>query len=176
MAHIAFGTVALLTCWLQVWPWFRRRYPAAHRVIGRVYVLGGVLPSGALGLVIGAVSPFGPMAQVSNVILAVLWLACTVAGFRTARRRRFAEHRKWMVRGFALTVSIMMNRVWGALATIILVPQLDTVFGGSELALTQTISGLSTWLGWTTALLAAEWWLQYGDTAKRRRAAARPRG
>ncbi|GIH81285.1 hypothetical protein Plo01_77140 [Planobispora longispora] len=169
VAHILFGTVAMVACGLQVWPWFRRRHPVAHRIIGRVYVLGGVLPAGVLGLVIGAVSPFGPVARVSNVILAALWLAFTVAGFRMARQRRFVDHRRWMIRSFALTMSIITNRIWGGIAAVILIPQLDTSFGGSDVALTQAISGLATWLGWTTSLLAAEWWLERGEAAKRRR-------
>ncbi|MFC4063264.1 DUF2306 domain-containing protein [Planomonospora corallina] len=172
VAHVLFGAVALLTCWLQVWPRFRRRHPVAHRRIGRVYVLGGVLPAGVLGLVIGALSPFGPMNQVSNVILSALWLAFTVAGFRAARRRRFAEHRRWMVRSFALTVSIITNRVWGALAAVVLSPRLETAFGGSEVALMQAVSGLAAWLGWTTTLLLAEWWLERGGPARRRRGPA----
>ncbi|WP_196443153.1 DUF2306 domain-containing protein [Planomonospora sp. ID67723] len=178
VAHILFGAVAMITCCLQIWPWFRQRHPAVHRLAGRVYVLGGVLPAGALGLVIGAFSPFGPMARVSNVILAALWLAFTVAGFRTARQRRFTDHRRWMIRSFALTMSIITNRIWGAIAAIILVPQLDTAFGGSETALVQAIAGLATWLGWTTSLLLAEWWLERGDAARRRRRTAvgtRPR-
>src|SRR5689334_7387553 len=38
VAHVLFATVAMLTCCLLIWTWFRERYPAAHRIIGRVYV------------------------------------------------------------------------------------------------------------------------------------------
>ncbi|MFB9881432.1 DUF2306 domain-containing protein [Planobispora siamensis] len=176
VAHVVFGAIAMVTCGLQIWPWLRRRHPVAHRRIGRVYVLGGVLPAGVLGLVVGAAGPFGPMTQVSSVILAALWLACTVAGFRAARRRRFADHRRWMIRSFALTFSIITNRVWGAIAMIVLMPQAETVFGGSDIALIQTVSGLAAWLGWTTSLLLAEWWLERGGAAGRRRAPVPARG
>lgn len=160
VAHVCFGSIAMLTCGVQVWPWFRRRYPAAHRITGRIYVLGGVLPAGLLGLTIGAVSPFGPIIRVSNVLLAVLWLTFTIAGIRMARQRRFAEHRRWMIRSFALTMSIITNRVWGVIAMIALMPYLDTTFAGSEVLLRQTIAGLAGWLGWVLPLLVAEWWLE----------------
>jgi hypothetical protein len=166
VAHVVFASVAMLTCCFQVWPWFRRRYPAAHRTMGRVYVLGGVLPAGVLGLTIGAVSPFGPMIRVSNVLLAVLWLSFTITGLRMARQRRLIEHRRWMIRSFALTMSIITNRVWGVIATIVLVPQLPTTFGGSEASMAQTIAGLAGWLGWVVPLLVAEWWLER-DIARR---------
>lgn len=159
VAHVLFGSVALLTCCLQIWPWLRTRHPRFHRITGRVYVLGGVLPAGLLGLTIGARSSFGPLVRVSDVLLATLWLACTFAGLRAARRRRFAEHRTWMIRSFALTTSIMMNRVWAVVAAIVLVPQLSTTFGNSEAHLIQTIAALAAWLGWTLNLLAAQWWL-----------------
>ena len=67
-----------------------------------------------------------------------------------------------MVRSFALTASIITNRVWGAVAFIALTPQLDTTFHGDERLFSWTLAGISTWLGWTLPLLAAEWWLQRG--------------
>jgi hypothetical protein len=60
VAHVLFGSVALLTACLQIWPWFRTRHPVAHRRIGRVYIFGGVLPAGCMALPIAALSPFGP--------------------------------------------------------------------------------------------------------------------
>jgi uncharacterized membrane protein YozB (DUF420 family) len=160
VAHVVFGSVAMVTCCFQIWPWFRRRYQAAHRVIGRVYVFGGVIPGGIMGLTIGAVSPFGPTIRVSNVLLATLWLAFTITGLRMARQRRLVEHRRWMIRSFALTVSIITNRLWAVIVTIVLMPQLATTFGGRETLMVQTIAGLSGWLGWVTTLLVAEWWLE----------------
>jgi uncharacterized membrane protein YozB (DUF420 family) len=172
VAHVVFGSIALLTCGLQVWPWLRQRHPRAHRVIGRIYVFGGVLPAGLMALTIGAVSPFGPLLQVGNVLLASLWLAFTFTGYRMARQRRFADHRRWMIRSFALTASIITNRIWGAVAVIVLEPQIDTVFGGSMIAFQQTVAGISGWLGWTGTLLIAEWWLE--RTISGRRRASRP--
>jgi uncharacterized membrane protein len=167
VAHVAFGSVALLTACFQVWPWFRSRYARAHRILGRAYVFGGVLPAGLTGLVLGATSPFGPLARVSNVLLASLWLAFTATAYRRARGGRYAEHRRWMIRSFALTMSILTNRVWGAIAYLVLAPHLETVFEGSEKMLGWTIAGLATWLGWVVTLLVAEWWLERDAPARR---------
>jgi uncharacterized membrane protein YozB (DUF420 family) len=168
VAHVVFGSIALLTAGLQVWPWFRRRFRAAHRWIGRAYVFAGVLPAGLLALPMGALSPFGPVARASSVVMAPLWLGFTIAGWRMARQRRHAEHRRWMIRSFALTASIITNRIWGPLAYFALAPQLDGAFGGNEQLLRWTIAGISTWLGWVIPLLVAEGWLERGESARRR--------
>lgn len=173
VAHVMFASVAMLTCVFQVWPWFRNRYRTAHRVMGRVYVFGGVLPAGILGTVIGMASPFGPTVQVSGMLLGPLWLVSTVVGWRMARQRRYAEHRRWMLRSFALTFSIVTNRVWGVVMAIVLYPQLDTTFGGSEVALQQAMAGVSAWLGWVVPLLIVQWWLEREDAAKHRARIAR---
>ena len=70
VAHVIFGSVAILTCCLQVWPWLRARYPDVHRRIGLAYVFAGVLPAGVLGLILGAQTAFGPVLRASNVLLA----------------------------------------------------------------------------------------------------------
>ena len=151
--HVVFASVAILTCVPQVWPWFRGRFPLWHRRLGRVYVWGGVLPAGVSGWIIGYMTPFGPVAWSSNVLMATLWLLFTWLGWRAARRRQFRDHRTWMIRSFALTVSIISNRIWGVAAFFALdgrIPEED---------MQNTIAGISTWTGWVVPLLIAQWWL-----------------
>lgn len=159
VAHVVFGSVAILTCCLQVWPWLRARYPEAHRRIGLAYVFAGVLPAGVLGLILGAQTPFGPVLRASNVLLALVWLFVTMAGYRAARQYRTTEHRRWMTRSTVLTLSIISNRLWAVVWVITLSPQLATTFAGNEALMVQTIAGLSGWLGWVLPLVLTEWWL-----------------
>src|SRR3712207_3069172 len=107
VTHIAFGSVALLTACLQVWPWLRRHHPAVHRGSGRIYVFAGALPASLAVLTITPFGPWGANQQTANTVLALLWLATTVAGWRAARGLRVAEHREWMVRSVALAFSIV---------------------------------------------------------------------
>ena len=65
-----------------------------------------------------------------------------------------------MIRSFALTASIITNRIWGAGAYFALAPQLDTTFGGNEQLFAWIIAGLATWLGWVLPLLVSQWWLE----------------
>jgi hypothetical protein len=159
VGHVIFGTIAILAGCLQVWPWLRARYPDIHRRIGLVYVFGGVLPGGVLGLILGAQTPFGPVLRASNVLLAIVWLCVTIAGYRAGRQYRTTEHRRWMTRSVVLTLSIISNRVWAVVWVVTLSPQLATTFGGNETLMIHTIAGLSGWLGWVLPLVLTEWWL-----------------
>jgi len=51
-------------------------------------------------------------------LLAIATAMCVVAGWRTAVKRRFAEHRRWMMRCFLLLCSAVIVRVIGGLATV----------------------------------------------------------
>ena len=81
------------------------------------------------------------------------------------RQHRYFEHRRWIIRSFALTMSVISNRIWSVIMIIILIPQLNTSFGGNQTMMIQTVAGLSGWLGWVIPLLIAEWWLER-DTVK----------
>jgi hypothetical protein len=167
VAHILFGSVALIATCLQVWPWFRGRYPVAHRRIGRIYVFAGVLPSALLAIPTSVYGHSGLSGSIGNLLLACTWLATTVAGFRMARQRRFAEHRRWMIRSFALCTSIVLNRVWLIVLMAGVAPALAS--NEAELAvLTEQSIVASIWLSWVVNLLLAEWWIERTRKPKRR--------
>jgi uncharacterized membrane protein YozB (DUF420 family) len=84
VAHVALATVAMAAALVQIWPGVRARWPRLHRGIGRVYVAAAI-SAAATGMVIGAVTPFGPILAVGSVALAALWLWFTVNGFLAAR-------------------------------------------------------------------------------------------
>jgi CDP-diglyceride synthetase len=172
VAHVAFGAVAMVTGCLQVWPWLRRTRLRMHRIAGRVYVFAGVLPAGLTALYIGVHTPFGPSVLVSNVWMAVLWLGCTALAWRAVRQRRMDDHRTWMIRSFALTMSIIVTRLLAAPTLLVLYPQLDTTFGGSEEMLMYVATSVNTWLGWTLMLVVAECFIRRRHGTRRRRRAA----
>ena len=90
--HILFGSIAIITCSMQVWPWLRQHHPKVHRISGRVYVFAGVIPSGLFALVVSIISVIGPAGKIGNVFLALLWFGTTFTGLVAARRRRYQEH------------------------------------------------------------------------------------
>src|SRR6185312_15086300 len=108
-----------------------RRRPALHRRIGRLYVYTAI-PAAVCAMVIGAATPFGPFLAVGNVFLASLWLWFTINGYLAARQRRFAQHRRHMVRSATLALSIITNRIWTPVLVITFLPLQDSVFGGNQ--------------------------------------------
>jgi uncharacterized membrane protein YozB (DUF420 family) len=154
VAHILFGTIAIVGVILQIWPWLRRTHPVAHRRIGRVYVFAGALPSAVMAAVIGSVSPFGPVVGAIDVAAALLWLGFTVAGWRAIRQRRYADHRKWMIRSFAMTMNTLMSRALSPLGFLVVMPRVEDK---TELILSAaTVSGVLSVLA---LLLLSQWWL-----------------
>ena len=66
MAHILFGSVALVTACLQIWPWLRRTHPDVHRWSGRFYLFDGVFPGGLSVHGVAPVSSTGPVSAVGG--------------------------------------------------------------------------------------------------------------
>jgi len=158
VAHVMFGSVAMVSAVAQIWPRLRTRHPVLHRRTGRVYVAAAI-PAAACAMVIGAATPFGPFLAVSNVLLAAVWLWFTINGFMAARQRRFAEHRRHMVRSVTVALSTISNRIWTPILFITLQPLQNNVFGGNEEHFLWFAAGLGAWLGWTIPLAAVQWWL-----------------
>jgi uncharacterized membrane protein len=157
VTHTFLGSVALLAACLQVWPWLRRSHPAIHRWSGRVYVTAALSASICV-MIISPMGLHGANQRVANTMLALLWFATTLAGFRAIRQRRFADHRQWMLRSVALAFSIVAFRFWMPVAFAVFVPGIYTGAEVDPAALDQAI-GLTSWMSWIVNLLIIEWWL-----------------
>ncbi|QTC93288.1 DUF2306 domain-containing protein [Brevundimonas goettingensis] len=144
--HVAGAVTALVLGSLQFIPALRRaRSP--HRWVGRVYVLG-VLVGGAAGLILSTRSFAGPIATAGFGGLAVLWIVFTLLGWRAAVQGRFADHRRWMIRSWALTLAAVTLRIY---LPLVQVAELDF------LPWYQAIS----FLCWVPNLLLAEVWVRW---------------
>ena len=155
IAHILFGTIALTTLVVQLWPWLRRHHPVVHRWVGRVYVFGGALPCSLMALALMPLTN-GWSGNIGITAQAVLWFGTTVAGFRAGHQRRFRDHRRWMIYSAALALGVLWGRATVDLYTIL--PQKFNVFFIFEVA---------RWAGWMINLLVAQWWIEH--TANRNR-------
>jgi uncharacterized membrane protein YozB (DUF420 family) len=103
--HIVSVTVFSMLGAFQFAPGFRRRRRGWHRAAGRV-----VAPSGVIAALSGLwLTLFLPPAAVDGAVLAAIRVVVAtvmtgslVLGFVAIRRRDFARHRAWMIRGYAL--------------------------------------------------------------------------
>lgn len=171
--HIFTGSVMLGAAVLQLWPWLRAHHPRVHRWSGRVYV-ATALVTGVAALVVAQFPSAGLGQQTANTLLGVLFLACTLLGFRAVRQRRFADHREWMVRSTALAFSIVANRFWIPVLLAVFVPEslTDPNMGVDDPAV-KDVAITSAWVSWVGNLLFAEWWLH--RTPRKRDRAQRSR-
>jgi uncharacterized membrane protein len=147
IAHIAGGSVALAVGPFQFLSRLRSRRPTVHRVVGRLY-LGGVLVGSAAGLYMAFLAHGGAISSAGFGTLAVFWFATGLQALRTIRTGDVEDHRRWMIRNFALTFAAVTLRLW-------LVP-LAATFGFD------TGYRIVSWVCWIPNLAVAEAMLRRG--------------
>jgi uncharacterized membrane protein len=110
--HVVAGVIALLSGPLQFSSRVRRRSPRFHRVLGRVYV-SSVFVAAPLGIVMSnhRHDPRAIHFVVATAVQSVTWMLVTAAAFLTARNGYFQQHREWMVRSYAVTLTFVGTRV-----------------------------------------------------------------
>ncbi len=111
VGHLLSGAVALLIGAFQVNTGLRKRFLNLHRWMGRTYVIA-VLLGGSSALVLATQSQGGLVTHVGFGLLAVLWMVATGIAYRHIRRRDEINHRRWMLRSYALTFAAVTLRFW----------------------------------------------------------------
>ena len=112
LPHGIFGAIVLLFAPLQFSERMRQRFPKAHRVMGRMYVVGAMLmaPMGAYIQYyqerMGAPRSF----TVLGVVDATMVMTATALAFLFAFRRKIALHRQWATRSYALALVFIAAR------------------------------------------------------------------
>lgn len=144
--HIAVSGIALILGPFQFLKGLRRSAPGLHRWMGRIYV-AACLIGGVAGGVIAMYSSAGPAAGAGFLALAVLWLLTTGMALRSALKRDFVSHERWMVRSFALTFAAVTLRLY---LPPVFIFQMDFVSAYTIIA----------WMCWVPNLLIAEFWLR----------------
>jgi hypothetical protein len=112
LPHAVFGAIVLLFAPFQFSDRLRARFTKAHRVMGRLYVLGAFVLA-PLGAYIqyfqerfGAPRSFTVLAIVDALMLIV---ATTFAGL-FACKRKIALHRQWATRSYAIALVFIAGR------------------------------------------------------------------
>jgi uncharacterized membrane protein len=151
LAHIVPGLAFIVLGPFQFIRDLRRRHLELHRWTGRLFL--------ACGLVIGVtalvMSPQmaigGALESAATLTFGLLFLFALGKAFVAIRARRIAEHRRWMIRGYAIGLAVATIR-----------PIAGVFFATSRLThLTpHDFFGIAFWLGFTLSLAAAELWIR----------------
>ena len=112
LPHAVFGAIVLLFAPLQFSDRLRKRFTKAHRVMGRLYVLGCFVLA-PLGAYIqyyqertGMPRSFTILAMVDAAML----MSATALAFLFAFKRKIALHRQWSVRSYAIALVFIAGR------------------------------------------------------------------
>ena len=140
LAHGPFGALALVLGPTQFSDTLRRRRPALHRWIGRIYI-GAIAVAASVALYIGP--RFEPASiKVEQYFQAGGWLLTTVMALVFILRRNIAAHKLWMMRSYGFCLVFVLSRVpdavpgfhwndqllanvlWGLVVAALIVPDL----------------------------------------------------
>ena len=125
----------------------------------KIIVIGAcvlaVLAGGLAGLYFAPTSTAGTVGRVGFTTLAIFWLYSGTRAFLAIRRGNVQEHRRWMLRNYALT--------FGAATLRIELPLL--IIGGLSFSAAYT---LVAWISWVPNWLVVEAWLRRRKAAPAR--------
>ena len=151
-SHRLLGIALLVAGMFQFDPRLRRSHPVLHRWSGRVF-LSLVVVVSVTALIMGLSYPFGGPTEgvfVMTVCVLLLWFASNA--WREVRRRRFAQHREWMIRTLGLCFFISVQR-------LIYIPfVVATDWPDPEIFI------FSNWQAVVVVLIAAEYWINLTRT------------
>lgn len=147
--HVFSSIFVLIAGFTQFSDQLRQRFPLLHRRSGWFYVVVVLFLSGPSGFIIGLYANGGTSSRIAFCLLAVFWIFFTIQAIRAAIKKKFALHRQWMIRSFALSLSAITLRAWKYILVAIFEPKPMDVYQ------------MVAWLGWVLNLIVAECWIFY---------------
>ena len=142
--HVAGGMACLAAGPLLLWNGLLRFSPRLHRWLGRGYALAVLGCAGPTGIYMAFHAKGGVPGALGFLVLGLLWWGETALGVQAAVARRFAEHRRWMQRSYAMALSAVFFRVIQlAIDPLGTSPEADYV--------------ISLWLSLAASVAAGEW-------------------
>jgi uncharacterized membrane protein len=151
LAHILPGLVFVVLGPFQFMAGLRKRRPALHRWMGRVFLVDSLL-IGVTALVMSPQMAIGGGLEIgATFVFGLLFLFSLGRAFAAIRARRVAEHRRWMIRAYAIGLGVATVR-----------PIVGLFFATSRIThLTpHDFFGMAFWLGFIISVAAAEVWLR----------------
>src|SRR5215471_3966286 len=154
LTHILPAMLFMVLGPLQFVRSLRSRYPQVHRWSGRVFLAASAVV-GISGLRLAYGKTIGGMDEKAAIVLfGTFFLIALGRALWHALRREFAEHREWMIRGYAVGLAV------AAIRPIIGFFFAAAVIRGHAPAPHQFF-GTAFWLGFTLQAIAAEMWINY---------------
>lgn len=148
--HISSSILVVLTGPFQFVKALRNKYLQLHRVLGKIYVGSILFLAAPSGFYMGLFANGGIGAQIGFVLLSFLWFGFTFLGYKSVKEKKILQHKKWMIRSYALSFSAVTLRLY--------VPLLSLGFGLEH----DFVVVITSWINWIPNLLVAEWIIRRG--------------
>lgn len=143
--HVFTSIFALLTGLTQFSYFLLTRYRILHRIMGYAYIIIVVFISGPASFMMGWHANGGLPARTSFTFLAFLWVVFTFLAWYFAVKKKFIQHRAFMIRSYALTLSAISLRLY-----TVLFAYLEVHARPIDIYVT------TAWLSWVPNLIIAE--------------------
>src|SRR5256885_10586623 len=154
LAHVLPAMLFMVLGPLQFVRGLRARYPALHRWSGRNFLAASAVV-GITGLTMAFGKTIGGLDEKAAIALfGTFFLIALAKALWHALRREFAQHREWMIRGYAIglavaTIRPIMGMFFAAALARGHAPEPKEFFG------------TAFWIGFTLQTSAAEIWINY---------------
>jgi uncharacterized membrane protein len=154
LAHIVPAMLFMVLGPLQFVRGLRSKYPQVHRWSGRIFLTASAVV-GVTGLTLAFGKTIGGVDEKAAIILfGSFFLIALAKALWHALRREFAQHREWMIRGYAIGLAVATIR-----------PIMGTFFAAALLRGQRPepheFFGTAFWIGFTLQMIAAEIWINY---------------
>lgn len=154
LTHILPAMLFMVLGPLQFIRGLRSRYPQIHRWSGRIFLAASAVV-GVSGLRLAFGKTIGGLDEKAAITLfGTLFLVALAKALWHALRREFAQHREWMIRGYAVGLAVATIR-----------PIIGTFFAAALLSghkpQPAEFFGTAFWIGFTLQTIAAEIWINY---------------
>ncbi len=111
LLHALSGSVTIIAGFTALWMGWTRRAFEWHRHTGCTYI-GAGMTMAFLALVLSIENPHAsPGSVLSTGTLSLVWLVAAGIGWRRGSQRRWASHRRWMIRSMVLTWTFVFCRL-----------------------------------------------------------------
>jgi uncharacterized membrane protein len=154
LTHILPAMLFMVLGPLQFVQGLRSQYPQVHRWCGRIFLAVSAVV-GVTGLTLAFGKTIGGVDEKAAVVLfGSFFLIALAKALWHAMRREFAQHREWMIRGYATGLAVATVR-----------PIMGTFFAAAVLRghrpVPHEFFGTAFWIGFTVQMMAAEIWINY---------------
>jgi uncharacterized membrane protein len=158
LTHILPAMLFMVLGPLQFVRRLRSVYPQVHRWSGRIFLMASAVV-GVTGLKLAFGKTIGGVDEKAAVtVFGSFFLIALAIALWHALRREFAQHREWMIRGYAIGLAVATVR-----------PIMGTFFAAAVLRghrpVPHEFFGTAFWIGFTVQMIAAEIWINYTRTS-----------